>query len=273
MIMPELTSEDRLPHKHIKSLAELCDKIKTYHPTAPLHIIEKAYLFSEKMHEGQMRRSGEPYISHPLNVASILADLQLDIDTIVTGLLHNTVEDTGATLKDIKREFGDTVATLVDGVTKIGLMNFRNSFDKQGENIRKMIIAMGKDVRVVLVKLCDRLHNMRTLNHMPYEKQERIAQETLEIYCPLAGRIGISALKVELEDLCFRYSRPDKYYELIQVIKKNEYETERYIDEVKKSVFDVLAKTNVKNVKIYGRSKHLWSIYRKMTSRNLTSSI
>lgn len=259
-----------MPLKHIKTAAELCEKIKTYHPTAPLNIIEKAYLFSEKAHAGQLRRSGEPYISHPLNVASILADLHLDIDTIVTGLLHDTVEDTSTTLDDIKREFGETVANLVDGVTKISQMNFRNSFDKQGENIRKMIIAMGKDVRVVLVKLCDRLHNMRTLNHMPYEKQERIAQETLEIYCPLAGRIGISALKVELEDLCFRYSRPDKYYELIQVIKKNEHETERYIDDVKRSVLEVLSKTNIKNVKIYGRSKHLWSIYRKMTSRNLT---
>ncbi len=269
-MMQEISSEDRLPIKHIKTVADLCEKIKTYHPAAPVHIIEKAYQFSEKAHAGQIRRSGEPYISHPLNVAGILADLQLDIDTIVAGLLHDTVEDTAVTLEDVKREFGETVATLVDGVTKIGQMNFRNSFDKQGENIRKMIIAMGKDVRVVLVKLCDRLHNMRTLNHMPYEKQERIAQETLEIYCPLAGRIGISALKVELEDLCFRFSRPDKYYELIQVIKKNENETEKYINEVKRSVFEVLAKTNVKNVKIYGRSKHLWSIYRKMTSRNLT---
>ncbi|MEK6627569.1 MAG: bifunctional (p)ppGpp synthetase/guanosine-3',5'-bis(diphosphate) 3'-pyrophosphohydrolase [Bdellovibrionota bacterium] len=268
--MIEIPSEDRLPLKPIKSVAELCEKVKLYHPAAPVQIIEKAYLFSEKAHEGQMRRSGEPYISHPLNVAGILADLHLDLDTIVTGLLHDTVEDTPATLEDIKREFGDTVAALVDGVTKIGLMNFRSSFDKQGENIRKMIIAMGKDVRVVLVKLCDRLHNMRTLNHMPYEKQERIAQETLEIYCPLAGRIGISALKVELEDLSFRYSRPDKYYELIQIIKKNEQETEKYIDDVKKSVIEVLTKTNIKNVKIYGRSKHLWSIYRKMTSRNLT---
>lgn len=268
--MPEISSEDRLPLKHIKTVAELCEKVKSYHPTAPLQIIEKAYYFSEKAHEGQIRRSGEPYISHPLNVASILADLHLDIDTIVTGLLHDTVEDTSTTLEDIKKEFGDTVAALVDGVTKIGLMNFRNSSDKQGENIRKMIIAMGKDVRVVLIKLCDRLHNMRTLNHMPYEKQERIAQETLEIYCPLAGRIGISALKVELEDLCFRYSRPDKYYELTQIIKKNENETEKYIDDVKKSVLEVLTKTNIKNVKIYGRSKHLWSIYRKMTSRNLT---
>lgn len=268
--MIETTSEDRLPLKQIKNVAELCEKVISYHPTAPIQLIERAYQFSEKAHEGQLRRSGEPYISHPLNVAAILADLHLDVDTIITGLLHDTVEDTSATLDDVKKEFGETVAALVDGVTKIGQMNFRSSFDKQGENIRKMIIAMGKDVRVVLVKLCDRLHNMRTLNHMPYEKQERIAQETLEIYCPLAGRIGISSLKVELEDLAFRYSRPDKYYELVQIIKKNENETEKYIDEVKRSVIDVLAKTNIKNFKIYGRSKHLWSIYRKMTSRNLT---
>ncbi|MGZ3724232.1 MAG: RelA/SpoT family protein [Pseudobdellovibrio sp.] len=270
MLTQEIIQDDRLPQKPIKNVAELCEKIKSYHAAAPVHIIEKAYAFSEKAHEGQMRRSGEPYISHPLNVAGILADLKLDIDTIVTGLLHDTVEDTEVTLEDVKREFGDTVAALVDGVTKIGQMNFRNSFDKQGENIRKMIVAMGKDVRVVLVKLCDRLHNMRTLNHMPYEKQERIAQETLEIYCPLAGRIGISDLKIELEDLCFRYYRPDKYYELIQTIKKTEHETERYIEEVKRNVHEVLAKSTVKNFKIYGRSKHLWSIYRKMTSRNLT---
>lgn len=268
--MLENPNDDRLPQKPIKTVEELCEKIKAYHPSAPIHIIEKAYLFSEKAHEGQLRRSGEPYISHPLNVAGIIADLHLDIDTIVTGLLHDTVEDTDVTLEDIRREFGDTVGNLVDGVTKIGQMNFRNSFEKQGENIRKMIVAMGKDVRVVLVKLCDRLHNIRTLNHMPYEKQERIAQETLEIYCPLAGRIGISALKIELEDLCFRYSRPDKYYELVQAIKKTENETQRYIEEVKKSVTDVLGKSAIKNFKIYGRSKHLWSVYRKMTSRNLT---
>ncbi|MBY0452393.1 MAG: RelA/SpoT family protein, partial [Bdellovibrionaceae bacterium] len=268
--MLEPMNEDRLPLTPIKNVAELCEKIKSYHPTAPVHIIEKAYLFSEKAHEGQIRRSGEPYISHPLNVAGILADLHLDIDTIITGLLHDTVEDTEVTLEDVRREFGDTVANLVDGVTKIGLMNFRNSFDKQGENIRKMIMAMVKDVRVVLVKLCDRLHNMRTMNHMPYEKQERISNETLEIYCPLAGRIGISALKVELEDLCFRYSRPDKYYELVQTIKKTEHETDRYIEEVKRSVAEVLAKSTIKNFKIYGRSKHLWSIYRKMTGRDLT---
>lgn len=268
--MLEVSLDDRLPSKPIRTADELIEKIKSYHPQVPVQLLEKAYLFSEKAHEGQMRRSGEPYISHPLNVAGILADLRLDVDTIMTGLLHDTVEDTPVTLEDIKREFGETVAYLVDGVTKIGQMNFRNSFDKQGENIRKMIVAMGKDVRVVLVKLADRLHNMRTLNHMPYEKQTRIAQETLEIYCPLAGRIGISSLKIELEDLCFRYSRPDKFYELVQLIKKTEGDTSRYIDEVRKSVQEVLSKTAIKNYKIYGRSKHLWSVYRKMTSRNLT---
>lgn len=261
--------DDRLPTKPVKTVEDLLNKIRTYHPQAPVQIIEKAFLFSEKAHEGQLRRSGEPYISHPLSVAGILADLKLDVDTIMTGLLHDTVEDTPVTLEDIQREFGETVAYLVDGVTKIGQMNFRNSFEKQGENIRKMIVSMGKDVRVVLVKLADRLHNMRTLNHMPYEKQTRIAQETLEIYCPLAGRIGISALKIELEDLCFRYSRPDKYYELVQLIKKTEADTDRYIDEVKKNVSEVLAKSTIKDYKIYGRSKHLWSVYRKMTSRNL----
>ncbi|OFZ29807.1 MAG: GTP pyrophosphokinase [Bdellovibrionales bacterium RIFCSPHIGHO2_01_FULL_40_29] len=262
--------DDRLPQKPIKTVEELCEKIKGYHPTAPFDFIKRVYEFSEKAHQGQLRRSGEPYISHPLNVAGILADLRLDMDTIATGLLHDTVEDTPATLDEIKKEFGETVTALVDGVTKIGQMNFRNNFDKQGENIRKMIVAMGKDVRVVLVKLADRLHNMRTLNHMPYEKQVRIAQETLEIYCPLAGRIGISALKVELEDLCFRYSRPDKYYELVQLIEKNEHETEKYIEEVRRSIGEVLGKSQIKNFKVYGRSKHLWSVYRKMTSRNLT---
>lgn len=265
----ERISEDRLSNVPIKTVDELVARIKSYHPNLPENFIERAYAFSEKAHTGQMRRSGELYISHPLNVAGILAELHLDVDTIATGLLHDTVEDTTVTLADIQKEFGPTVAALVDGVTKIGQMNFRNSFDKQGENIRKMIVAMGKDVRVVLVKLADRLHNMRTLNHMPYEKQNRIAQETLEIYCPLAGRIGISALKIELEDLCFRYSRPDKYFELTQLIKKTEAETDRYILEVKRNIAEVLSKSTVKNYKVFGRSKHLWSIYRKMTSRNL----
>ncbi len=262
--------DDRLPFKTLKTVDELVLKIKAYYPQAPEQVIIKAYEFAEHAHKKQTRKSGEPYITHPLSVAGILADLKLDLDTILTGLLHDTVEDTEVTLADVEREFGETVAMLVDGVTKIGQMNFKNSFDKQGENIRKMIVAMGKDLRVILVKLCDRLHNMRTLNHMPYEKQSRIAQETLEIYCPLAGRIGISSVKIELEDLCFKFSRPDKYYELLQVIQKTESHTDKYIDEVHRDISEVLLNTQVKDYKIYGRSKHLWSIYRKMTSRSLS---
>lgn len=262
------TSEQGWGSKTAKTLEDLFDKIRAYFPQADLSVVEKAYYFSEKAHEGQFRRSGEPYISHPLSVAGILADLHLDLDTIVTAILHDTVEDTQVTLEDIRREFGETIATLVDGVTKISQIKFRNSVEKQGENIRKMIVAMGKDVRVVLVKLCDRLHNMRTLNHMPYEKQSRIAQETLEIYCPLAGRMGINSLKIELEDLCFRYYRPDMYYELMQKVKKTEAERNKYIEEVKNLIKSTLSKTTIK-YDIMGRSKHLWSIYRKMQSRSI----
>lgn len=260
--------DDQTKNVPLKSVDDLCKKIQSYHPNADVQIVKKAYYFSEKAHEGQFRRSGEPYISHPLSVAGILADLKLDIDSIITGLLHDTVEDTEVTLDSVRKEFGDAVANLVDGVTKIGQMSFKNSIEKQGENVRKMIVAMGKDIRVILVKLSDRLHNMRTLNHMPYEKQAKIALETLEIYCPLAGRMGINELKIELEDLCFRYYRPDMYYELNQKVKKTESETNRFIDEVKKILGKALDKTNIKFT-IYGRSKHLWSIYRKMQTRNI----
>lgn len=261
-------AEDATRHLPLKTIDDLCKKITSYHPNADIPTVKKAYYFSEKAHEGQFRRSGEAYIFHPLAVAGIIADLKLDIDSILTGLLHDTVEDTSVTLEDIRREFGDTVASLVDGVTKISQMKFKNSVEKQGENVRKMIIAMGKDIRVILVKLADRLHNMRTLNHMPYEKQARIALETLEIYSPLAGRMGINELKIELEDLCFRYYRPDMYYQLNQKVKKTEVETDRYIDEVRKQISKSLEKTTIK-FHIYGRSKHLWSIYRKMQARNI----
>ncbi len=266
--MSESSSENGLSQGPTKTLEDLLNKIRAYFPQADLKVIEKAYYFSEHAHEGQIRRSGEPYISHPLSVAGILADLHLDLDSIMTGLLHDTVEDTYATLDDIRREFGDAVAQLVDGVTKISQMKFKNSNEKQGENIRKMIVAMGRDVRVLLVKLCDRLHNMRTMNFMPFEKQERIALETLEIYCPLAGRMGISSLKIELEDLCFRYYRPDMYYELSQKVKKTEAERSRYIDEVKDLISSELQSSNFK-FDVFGRSKHLWSIYKKMQTRNI----
>ncbi|MBK9322764.1 MAG: bifunctional (p)ppGpp synthetase/guanosine-3',5'-bis(diphosphate) 3'-pyrophosphohydrolase [Bdellovibrionaceae bacterium] len=263
-----LQVETGLSQGTTKTLEDLLNKIRAYFPQADLKIIEKAYLFSERAHEGQIRRSGEPYISHPLSVAGILADLHLDLDSIATGLLHDTVEDTHATLEDVRREFGEPIAQLVDGVTKISQMKFKNSNEKQGENVRKMIVAMGRDVRVLLVKLCDRLHNMRTMNFMPFEKQERIALETLEIYCPLAGRMGISSLKIELEDLCFRYFRPDMYYQLVQKVRKTEGERSRYIDDVKLQISHELQKANFK-FDVFGRSKHLWSIYKKMQSRSI----
>ena len=263
-----VTSE-KITEKPLRTLEDLKEKILAYYPAADMKLIEKAYQFSEAAHEGQIRRSGEAYISHPLSVAGILADLKLDLDSVITGLLHDTVEDTHATIEDIRREFGDTVAALVDGVTKISKMQFKTSTERQGENIRKMIVAMGKDVRVILVKLADRLHNMRTLHHMPYEKQARIAQETLEIYCPLASRMGISSLKIELEDLSFRYLRPDMFYQLKQKVEKREKDQASYIEDVQRMIIRELDRAGFKGVEIQGRSKHLWSIYRKMQSRNI----
>lgn len=247
------TGTDDIGEKSPETIDDLLTKIKSYYPTADTDFIRRAFEFSEKAHSGQIRRSGEPYISHPLGVAAILADLHLDLATIATGLLHDTVEDTAVTLKDIEKNFGQAVSLLVDGVTKISKMNFRNTHEKQGENIRKMIVAMGKDVRVVLVKLADRLHNMRTLHHMPYEKQARIAQETLDIYAPLAGRLGIMAMKVELEDLSFRYSQPEAYYSVAQKVAMKKHEREKYIDEVKRLLAGELAKKTKIKFEVHGR--------------------
>jgi guanosine-3',5'-bis(diphosphate) 3'-pyrophosphohydrolase len=267
--MLETLNDDSISEKSPKTLEDLVARIQRIHSGVDCSLIEKAYHFSEKAHSGQIRRSGEPYISHPLGVAAILADLHLDLPTIATGLLHDTVEDTQATLADIEREFGKVIADLVDGVTKISKISFRNTHEKQGENIRKMIVAMGKDVRVVLVKLADRLHNMRTLNHMAPEKQARIAQETLDIYSPLAGRLGIMSLKIELEDLSFRYSQPDAYYQLADKVAMKRKERERYIEDTKKTlVNELLQKTKIK-FDVWGRSKHLYSIYKKMQARGL----
>ncbi len=267
--MGEHAAAELISEKSPESLEDLLERVKAYDPSADLGLIERAYTFSEKAHEGQFRRSGEPYVTHPLGVAAILADLRLDPATVITGLLHDTVEDTKATLPDIEREFGKAVAELVDGVTKISRMTFRNTHEKQGENIRKMIVAMGKDVRVVLVKLADRLHNMRSLSHMPYEKQLRIAQETLDIYAPLAGRLGIMSIKIELEDLSLRFSKPDMYYQLASQVAKKKTEREKYIEEVKRLLSNELsARTKIK-FDIYGRPKHLYSIYKKMQARQL----
>ena len=253
----------------VSTIDELVDNVLEFHPKADVDLLRRAYTFSEKAHEGQIRRSGEPYISHPLGVAAILTELHLDLPCIITGLLHDTVEDTDVSLEDIRENFGDVIAHLVDGVTKISKMTFRQTHEKQGENIRKMIVAMGKDVRVVLVKLADRLHNMRTLNHMSYAKQARIAQETLDIYAPLASRLGISSLKIELEDLSFRYSNSESYYDLVQKVNKKKKEREKYIEDVKKNLHDEIKSRTKFDFEVQGRPKHFYSIYKKMQMRNV----
>lgn len=270
--MSDFALAERLPDKPLKSVDDLIAKVVAFYPAADTTLLVKAFQFSEAAHQGQIRRSGEAYIFHPLAVAGILADLKLDVETIITGLLHDTVEDTSVTLEDIKKNFGENIAALVDGVTKISKLNFKTSTQQQGENIRKMIIAMGKDVRVVLVKLCDRLHNMRTLNHMPYEKQAKIASETLEIYAPLASRLGLSSLKVELEDLSFRYYLPDMYYELLQKVQAQQKDQNKFIEEIRRSIADELKKNGFVTFDIQGRSKHLWSIYKKIQARNMDYS-
>lgn len=268
MAAPVLFDEG-ISEKSPETVEELIEKIRAYNPNVEADLIRKAYEFSEKAHSGQVRRSGEPYITHPLGVAGVLGDLRLDTPTVIAALLHDTVEDTPATLEDIEKNFGPIVRELVDGVTKLSQMKFKHTHEKQGENIRKMIIAMGKDVRVILVKLADRLHNMRTLSSMAPEKQKRIAEETLDIYCPLAGRLGINSLKIELEDLGFRYAQPDQYYDLVQKLNKKKKEREKYIDDVKEVMRREMAARSSVKYEVSGRPKHLYSIYKKITQRNV----
>ena len=267
--MSENVRDEGISEKAPETIDDLVARVQGFYTQNEIKTLVDAFHFSEKAHEGQVRRSGEPYISHPLSVAAILADLRLDINTVVTGLLHDTVEDTDVTYEDIEGQYGQVVAQLVDGVTKISQMKFRNTHEKQGENIRKMIVAMGKDVRVILVKLADRLHNMRTLNHMPYQKQARIAQETLDIYSPLASRLGINSIKVELEDLSFRYSCPDMYYQLAQKVAKKRKEREKYIEDVIRILQRDIVERSKIQIEVTGRPKHLYSIYRKMQMRGI----
>jgi guanosine-3',5'-bis(diphosphate) 3'-pyrophosphohydrolase len=197
--------------KRIVRFNEIQDRVRSYYADADLEIIRAAYIYSAQVHLGQTRRSGEPYLIHPVAVAYILAQMKLDESSVVTGLLHDTVEDTLTTVEDIERYFGPEIATLVDGVTKISKMEFQSKEERQAENFRKMILAMSQDIRVLLVKLADRLHNMRTLDPMPPEAQVRIARETMEIYAPLASRLGIYWIKTELEDLAFKYLEPERH--------------------------------------------------------------
>lgn len=212
-------------------LEKLLDKIKSYMDEPDLDLVIKAYNYAKKAHEGQYRVSGEPFVDHPLGVAMILADLELDIISIVASMMHDVVEDTEITSEDIRKEFGDEVAHIVEGVTKLTRMQFKTKEDQQAESLRKMFVAMAEDIRVVLIKLADRLHNMRTLNYLKKEKRKEKSRETLEIYAPLAHRLGMSKLKWELEDLCFRYLKPDMYYEVSHKVQTNREQREKSIQE------------------------------------------
>jgi guanosine-3',5'-bis(diphosphate) 3'-pyrophosphohydrolase len=249
-------------------LDDITSKILSYHPTADTNLIEKAYVYSAKVHKGQVRLSGEPYLSHPLEVAGILANMKMDEVSIASGLLHDTVEDTLAELEDIEYLFGKKVATIVDGVTKISKIHFLSKEEQQAENIRKMILAMATDIRVLLVKLADRLHNMQTLGFQPPEKQEVIARETLDIYAPLAGRMGIYWLKSTLEDLSLFYLEPKIYEDIRLGIAQRREGQAKFIKEIK----EILAKRSHEagiKATIKGRNKHFYSIYKKMMEQDL----
>jgi GTP pyrophosphokinase len=249
-------------------LNDILSKVSSYNATADLDIIRKAYVYCAKVHQGQTRLSGEPYLVHPMEVSAILADLKLDVPSVVTGLLHDTVEDTLTTLDELSDMFGSEVACLVDGVTKIGKIHFKTKEESQAENFRKMLLAMSNDIRVILIKLADRLHNMRTLQYQPEVKQRAIARETLDIYSPIAHRLGIQWIKSELEDLSFRYLDPQIYYDLASKVSTKKKEREAYIEEVKTVISDKLAEHGIRG-EVSGRSKHLYSIYRKMVKRNV----
>ena len=249
---------------------DLIAAIKKYHPSTDLSDIEKAYETARKAHEGQFRKSGEPYIIHPLCVAIILAELELDKESIIAGLLHDVVEDTVMTSEDVAREFGDEVALLVDGVTKLTQLNYQHDkIEVQAENLRKMFLAMAKDIRVILIKLADRLHNMRTLKHMTPEKQQEKARETMDIYAPIAQRLGIMKVKVELDDLSLKYLQPDVYYDLVDKIAVRKVERERYVQNIVDEVSAHIERAGIK-AKIDGRVKHFFSIYKKMKNQNKT---
>lgn len=253
-----------------KIYEDLITKIKKYHPAENFDMVEKAYNLAKSAHETQVRKSGEPYIVHPLEVASILAELELDKESIVAGILHDVVEDTVYTCQDIEREFNKEIALLVEGVTKLGQISYSTDKEEiQAENYRKMFLAMAKDIRVILIKLADRLHNMRTLKYMPENKQKEKAKETLNIYAPLAHRLGISKIKVELEDLAFRYLQPEAYYDLVEKIDRKRDDRVRYVEKIKSQLEEQLKIVGIE-AEVDGRPKHFFSIYKKMVSQKKT---
>ena len=266
----EFTSPEKL-------YQDLIDRVRKYHPSDDISLIEKAYHIAYEAHKTQVRKSGEPYIIHPLCVAIILADLEMDKETLVAGLLHDVVEDTIMTDKEITEEFGADVSLLVDGVTKLEHLHLADNsgnraevqLEMQAENLRKMFMAMARDIRVILIKLADRLHNMRTLKHMSHDRQIRIARETMDIYAPIAERLGISKIKVELDDLSLKYLEPDVYYDLVEKIAMRKSEREKYIQGIVTEVAEHIRKAGIE-AHLDGRVKHFFSIYKKMKNQNKT---
>ena len=247
---------------------DIIDKVRSYLSPDQIEMIEKAYVFSASVHQGQIRLSGEPYLMHPMEVCGILADMKLDAATLVTGLLHDTVEDTLATLEQIEENFGKDVAFLVDGLTKISKITFGDKEKRKAENYRKMILAMSTDIRILMIKLADRLHNMRTLQFHPEEKQLQISQETLDLYAPLANRLGINWMKTELEDLSFRHLDVEAYNELAKRVAKKQDKRREYTDQVKQIIQREMERSGIKG-KVEGRAKHFYSIYKKMREQDI----
>ncbi|GIP31421.1 bifunctional (p)ppGpp synthetase/guanosine-3',5'-bis(diphosphate) 3'-pyrophosphohydrolase [Paenibacillus sp. J2TS4] len=245
----------------------LLEKASTYLKNSDLNKIQEAYEFAEQAHHGQVRKSGEPYILHPLAVAEILVKMQMDATSIIAALLHDVVEDTSVSLDMLRDKFGNTCAMLVDGLTKLEKIQFKSKQEQQNENYRKMFVAMAQDIRVILIKLADRLHNMRTLKFQSEEAQRRIADETLEIFCPIAHRLGISAIKWEMEDIALRYLNPQQYYRIANLMQKKRTERERYIQDVIVRIKEKVSEMGIES-DISGRPKHIYSIYKKMTSRS-----
>mgnify|MGYP002081545472 CR=1 FL=1 len=248
----------------------LIERVRKYHPSADITMIEKAYRIGKEAHRDQVRKSGEPYIIHPLWVGIILADLEMDKETIVAGMLHDAVEDTDMTLDDVAGEFGEEVALLVDGVTKLGQLNYsQDKLEVQAENLRKMFLAMAKDIRVIIIKLADRLHNMRTLEFMTPTKQQEKARETMDIYAPIAQRLGISKIKTELDDLSLKYWKPEVYYNLVRDLNRRKTEREEFVQQIVAEVSKHMKNAHIE-AKVYGRVKHFFSIYKKMVNQNKT---